>query len=106
MKKTTEFIDVKERTEIEYFCDLCGNKIFNHDKCHICDRDICSGCKKEYDNYIYCKECHTAGKIYIEQLLDLHKNIQKLKDSYIKQKITNMWLWKDAALKQLALKSK
>ena len=103
MKKTTEFIDVKERIEIEYFWDLCENKAFSHVKCHICGRDICSKCEKEYDNYKYCKECYTAGKIYIKQLSDLYKDIQKLNDSYIKQKVKNMQLWKEDALKQIVV---
>jgi len=91
MIKETKIL--KEQSEYQKFCDVCGVKI-NHGmacsraSCEICGKDLCEKCISHEESNsgdyrtVFCKKCDTIGDEYRPLISRLECEIDELHNQW------------------------
>ena len=96
MKKIIEKVipEIKQhiKEEEQFFCDICGKKLYTHRVCCLCQRDICDDHRQndrddfgDYPDY-YCPICYNLKFVkYDKELDDIESESIRLKELVIEK---------------------
>ena len=105
MKKESEIEVTKKEKQIEYFCDLCGNKysfMYTQRSCSVCGRDVCSSCSILTDDMTEEEVCTDYPSRICNHcwndLKEFRTELTELLDDFESKKIALYAKWKEESL--------